>query len=150
MKISIRRAREAEAEQLSGISFAAKKYWNYPESFFEQWTDALKISPEFIAGNNVWVAVRNDEICGFAAISIRETVADLEHMWVVPKYIKQGIGKHLMKTVIEYCEDAGMESLRIESDPHARVFYEKMGARLVGYVDSKPKPRKLPVLRLEL
>ena len=150
MRISIRRAGEAEAGQLSEISLAAKKYWDYPEPFFEHWNDDLKISPEFISNNNVWVAVHNNEILGFTAISIKDAVAELEHMWVTPEYMKKGIGKTLMKTVIEYCEDAGMESLRIESDPNARVFYEKMGARLVGYVESKPAPRKLPVLKLEL
>ena len=71
-------------------------------------------------------------------------------MWVIPKHMKKGIGKILMKTVIGYCEGSGIESLRIESDPNARGFYEKMGARLVDYVESKPEPRKLPVLKLEL
>ena len=150
MNIKIRRAGEAEAKQLSEISFAAKKHWDYPETFFKHWNDALKISPEFIATNNVWVAVHNNERLGFAAISIKKTVAELEHMWVIPKYMRKGIGETLMKTVIEYCKDAGLESLRIESDPNARVFYEKMGARLIGYVESKPAPRKLPVLKLEL
>ena len=150
MKINIRMACETEAEKLSEISFAAKKHWDYPESFFEQWNDALIISPEFIASNNVWVAVHNNEIFGFAAISTKETIAELEHMWVIPKHMKKGVGKHLMNTVIEYCKDVGMTCLRIESDPNARVFYEKMGASLEGYVESKPNPRKLPVLKLEL
>ena len=150
MKISIRRACDSEAHKLSEISLAAKKYWDYPESFFEHWNNALRVSPGFIVNNNVWVATHNNEILGFAAISIKETVAELEHMWVIPKHIKKGVGKHLMKTVIEYCKDAGMAYIRIESDPNARVFYEKLGARMAGYVESKPEPRKLPVLKLEL
>ncbi len=150
MKIRIRMADEAEAEQLSAISLAAKKYWGYPESFFDHWNDVLKISPEFIANNNVWVAVHNNEILGFSAISIKGTIAELEHMWVIPEHMKKGIGKRLMKAVIEYCKNAGMSYLRIESDPNACVFYEKMGARLIDYVESRPEPRKLPVLKLEL
>jgi len=150
MKIRIRMADEAEVEQLSEISLAAKKYWNYPETFFDHWNDVLKISREFIASNNVWVAVHNDEILGFAAISTNEEIVELEHMWVIPKHIKKGVGKRLMKTVIEYCKNSGKAYLRIESDPNAQVFYEKMGAKLIGYVESKPEPRKLPVLKLEL
>ena len=148
--IRIRMAEEAEAEQLSDIAFAAKKYWGYPASFFEHWQDVLRISPAFITNNNVWVAVCNNEILGFAAISIKETIAELEHMWVMPEHMKKGVGKALIEAIIKYCEAAGIESLTIESDPNARGFYEKMGAQLTGYIESKPEPRKLPVLKLEL
>ena len=150
MKVSIRRASKAEAEQLSGIALAAKKHWDYPEPWFELWSDMLKITPEFISNNNVWVATYNNQAVGFAAISMNETVAELEHMWVIPKYMGQGVGKNLMTKVMQYCIHAGMKSLRIESDPNARAFYEKMGARFTGYVESIPKPRKLPVLVIEL
>ena len=149
MKVTIRGAVEAEAQQLSEIALAAKKYWDYPEAYFRLWRDALKITPEFIANNDVWAAVHRGKILGFAAISIDKSVAELEHMWVLPKYTGKGIGKQLMNTVIEYCGDAGIRTLRIESDPNARGFYEKMGARLTGFVEAKPRPRKLPVLELE-
>ena len=150
MEISIRRASKTEAEQLSGIALAAKKNWNYPEPWFKLWGDMLKITPEFILNNNVWVADHNNQIVGFAAISINESVAELEHMWIIPKHMRKGVGENLIKKVIEYCQFNGIEKLRIESDPNAQIFYEKMGAKLIGYVESKPKPRKLPVLELEI
>jgi len=150
MKVRIRKASKTEASQLSEIALAAKKHWNYPELWFELWGDVLEITPKFILNNNVWVADHNDQIVGFAAISMNETIAELEHMWIVPKHMGKGVGENLIRKVIEYCKCTGVESLRIASDPNAQIFYEKMGAKLIGYVESKPKPRKLPVLEMKI
>jgi hypothetical protein len=42
--------------------------------------------------------------------------------------------------------------LRIESDPNAQSFYEKIGARKVGEVHSEvdSQPRVLPVMEINL
>ena len=64
--------------------------------------------------------------------------------------MNQGIGTMLMNQAIEFCRLNNMRALRIESDPNAKTFYEKLGAKHIGYIDSVPKPRKLPVLIIEL
>jgi len=150
IEVSIRKASRADAKQLSGIALAAKRHWNYPEPWFKLWGDVLKITPEFIQNNNVWVADHNNQIVGFAAISINKSIADLEHIWIIPEHMRKGVGENLINKVIEYCQFNSIEKLRIESDPNSRIFYEKMGAKLIGYVESKPKPRTLPVLEIEL
>jgi len=108
----------------------------------------LEVSAEFIRNNKVWVATNDSQILGFIAISVNDQFAELEHMWVLPKFINKKIGKALFKHVVSYCKSNAVCTLRIESDPNAKAFYEKMGAHHIGFVDSIPKPRKLPVLEL--
>jgi len=143
---TIRKANDDEAEKLTEIAIASKKYWNYPESWFEEWSDVLNISPETIHNLDIWVAENDSSPFGFVGISVSDSVAELEHLWVHPDYMSQGTGKSLFKKVIDYCQCNGVKKIRIESDPNAQGFYEKMGAHQVGFVESKPKPRKLPVL----
>ena len=149
MQITLRKAHESEVQQLSEIAYLAKKHWGYSEQWMALWEDGLVIAPEFITNNNVWVATESKKIVGFAVICIENSMAELEHLWVEPNHMRKGIGERLFKNILDYCRLNGIEKLRIESDPNAQAFYEKMGAELVAYVDSVPKPKKLPVLEIE-
>jgi hypothetical protein len=42
----IRRARREDAETLTRISFDSKRYWGYPEAYFEHWAAELTIDAE--------------------------------------------------------------------------------------------------------
>jgi len=150
MDIIVRYALETEAAKLSDIAVASKKYWDYPDSWIDMWAPERVINPGFISSNYVRVAIQKKEIVGFSAISLNDAEAELEHMWVLPAHIKQGIGKLLLMDAMQFCKKRFVHLLRIESDPNAKAFYEKMGAYHIGYVDSKPKPRKLPVLIMNI
>jgi len=150
MKILIRDAKQAEAAQLSEIALAAKKYWHYPESWFELWKDTLKVTPTLIEQDHFWVAEYEGHPVGFVGISIANAVAKLEHMWVLPAFIHHGIGKLLFQHIMRYCRTNAIGQIRIEADPNATGFYEKMGAHQIGFIDSIPTPRKLPVLILDV
>ena len=150
MKITIREAKEEEASQLTRIAIASKKYWNYPDAWFELWSDTFEITSETIRKYKIWVAEENKQPIGFIGVSLGDGKAELEHLWVLPEFFNKGVGRSLFDTVVEYCRRKRISQIRIESDPNAKAFYEKMGARHVGFVESKPEPRKLPVLVLKL
>ena len=61
--MQIRRATPDEADTLTSIAHAAKRHWNYPEKWIEQWRSDLTITPEFIAKNEVYVAVGGRRHC---------------------------------------------------------------------------------------
>ena len=44
----IRRASPGDAEVLTRIAFAAKRYWGYPERWIEHWSESLTVTPEFV------------------------------------------------------------------------------------------------------
>src|SRR5437660_12917814 len=77
MLIQIRRAKPNEAESLTAIAHAAKRHWGYPESWIERWTSDLAITPDFIANNEVFVAVNGGKIVGSCALVSSDSVAEL-------------------------------------------------------------------------
>lgn len=129
-----------EAGQLSGIARRAKAHWGYAPEQIERWRGSfLTVTADYIAAQQVWVAVTgSDEPVAFAALEHHEGDAVLEHLWVLPEYMSQGIGTRLMK----YAARAAPEFI-FTSDPHADAFYLKLGARRVGEVFSHLQGRTL-------
>ena len=131
---SIVRAKPSDAAALTALAFAAKRHWEYPESWMEAWTDQLTITPEFILRHPTVVAKRDGELLGVAGFEITGDDALLLHLWVEPAAMRQGIGAALFAECEANARRAGAVRLIVESDPHAEGFYRKMGARLRGRV----------------
>jgi GNAT superfamily N-acetyltransferase len=148
---TIRRATPEEAATLTNIALAAKRHWGYPEHWIKHWESDLTISPEFIANNEVYVAESDGNPQGFYALSIENTKAELEHMWVLPDSIGTGIGKELFLDAMDRASDLRIKEIGITADPNAAGFYEHMGAQRVGNLESEMDglPRKLPRLKIE-
>jgi ribosomal protein S18 acetylase RimI-like enzyme len=150
--MKIRQAKTEDAEILSNIAFAAKSFWNYPESWLNLWKDALTISPEFINKNEVYLAESDRKVLGFYALILNDEKVQLEHLWISPESIGGGIGKKLMADAIEKAKSFGAATIEIESEPNAFGFYQKQGAVKIGEIRSKieGQERILPIMRIEL
>jgi GNAT superfamily N-acetyltransferase len=150
--VNLRRALAEEAGQLSEIALQAKSQWGYPENWIEHWKADLTITPEFITANEVFVAAEGNNILGFCALALREDKAELEHMWVKPEHMGTGVGRKLLIHAKERARALSARSLEISADPNAAGFYEHLGARQIGTVESEieGKPRVLPRLSLDL
>jgi ribosomal protein S18 acetylase RimI-like enzyme len=150
--VEILRARPSDAEALTWISFAAKRYWGYPERWIERWRETLTISPEFIRRNETYAAVVEGKPVGFYTLVGEGREITLEHLWVVPECIGAGIGRTLFDHAIRRAASLGAEVVGVESDPNAEGFYRRMGATRVGEI-SYPidgQERTLPVLVVEV
>lgn len=140
MPIAIRRARPEEAGWLTEIACRAKAHWGYSAEQIAAWRPAfLTISSDYIKRHSVWVA---DDAKGgaLAFAALEQTAADvvLEHLWVLPEHIGRGIGSRLFHHI------AGLAGeFSFTSDPQADGFYLKLGARLVGEVESAHQGRML-------
>lgn len=152
MSIQIRRARPAEAAVLTEIAHAAKRHWGYPENWIQHWKADLTITPDFIAQNEMYVALREEEIVGCCAIAFSESVAELEHMWIRPDHIGTGVGRALFLHVKERAANLKVPALEISADPNAEGFYQRMGATRTGEVQSEieGEARVLPRLTLAI
>lgn len=150
MRVRIRSAKQEDASVLSDIALAAKRHWGYPDEWLAKWTNVLRITPDFIAQNPVWVASDGPEILGFLGLSVSGADAEIEHLWVLPPHINHGVGRKLLEHALRYCRQQGVRQLRIESDPHAKGFYERFGARQIGETESEPASRLLPVLVIDV
>lgn len=146
--VDIQAARPPDAQRLTTIAHAAKRYWSYSEELISLWQADLTVSPQFIADNPVFCAVRSSEIAGFYALSRQRETFELEHLWVDPQHMGTGIGALLFQHAVRTVRSMGGSVLNIASDPHAEGFYLRMGASRVGEVSSRPEGRTLPLLTL--
>ncbi|MGL4649762.1 MAG: GNAT family N-acetyltransferase [Caldilineaceae bacterium] len=132
--VKIVRASASHAARLTQIAHAAKSYWGYPAHWIELWRNQLTISPAFIEANEVWAAVADDAVQGFYALTGVPPQMTLDHMWVMPASIGQGIGAALYGHALGRAAALGGRCLEIEADPNAEPFYQRMGAVTVGEV----------------
>ena len=150
--MQIVRARPGDAARLTDIAFAAKRQWDYPESWIESWRDALTVRPEFIAGHETYAAVLDARPVGFYALGRGGDRMELLHLWVLPEAMGRGVGRSLFGHALERARKAGCRVLEIESDPNAEGFYQHMGAHRVGarVKELEGQRRELPILIFEI
>lgn len=151
MTVVIRRALTTEAETLTLIAQEAKRHWGYPKHWLKLWQEDLTILPEFVADNPVYLAEDEGHVLGFYALVRGEDRAQLEHMWVAPRFIGQGIGKDLFIHAMQEAAGQNVSVIEISSDPNAEGFYRKMGAERIGEVSSEidGQTRRLPRLAID-
>jgi GNAT superfamily N-acetyltransferase len=150
--VHIVRAKLSQAATLSAIAWAAKAFWNYPSDWMERWREQLTITPIFIAENEVFAAIINRQTIAFHALLQRADVLRLEHLWVLPDWMGQGIGRALFRQAAERAVARGALSLTIEADPNAEPFYRRMGAVRSGVIATEiyGRRRDLPILTFDL
>ena len=101
MSLRIRRALPSEADALTQIAHDAKRHWGYPEHWIQHWQTDLTLSSDFISNNQVYVAEQDSGIVGFYDLILPGEKAELEHMWVAPAHIGEGIGKELFVNAMQ-------------------------------------------------
>ncbi|MFN0109799.1 MAG: GNAT family N-acetyltransferase [Blastocatellia bacterium] len=152
METSFQRASFADTRALTEIAFAAKRHWDYPESWIEAWREDLTITSDFIERQNVYAANVADKLIGFYALVVNESVTELDHLWVLPEWIGKGIGRRLLNHALDHAAAIGAQQIEIVSDPNAEGFYLKAGARKIGEVIStiEGQQRRLPRLAIDI
>jgi GNAT superfamily N-acetyltransferase len=150
--VHIIRAQPSEAATLSAIAWAAKASWDYPSDWMQQWQEQLTITPIFIAENEVFGAIINRQTVAFHALLQSADVLRLEHLWVLPNWMGQGIGRALFRHASKRAAARGVLSLTIEADPNAEPFYRRMGAIRSGVIATEidGHRRDLPILTFDL
>ena len=80
----------------------------------------------------------------FAALETGAKGAVLEHLWVLPDHMGRGIGTRLFHHIA-----ARTGEFTFTSDPQADGFYLKLGARVIGQVESDYQGRTLSLFRYD-
>ena len=150
--MEIVRAKPEDAATLTVIAFAAKRHWGYPERWIESWRDALTVQPDFILTHETYAAVVENRTVGFYALDCKGDRLDLQHLWVSPDAMGQGVGRFLFTHALQRARVLRFGVLEIESDPNADGFYQRMGARRIGtrVATVEGQPRELPVFVYEV
>lgn len=161
MRIVIRPAAITDSEALTNISYAAKRYWNYPKEYFDIWENELTITPAYIQNNKVYVAEVDGQIVGyFSLVEVKDDFRAgkvfikkgfwLEHIFILPGYIGKGIGTQLINYLKSLCQKLCIDKIRILSDPNAKGFYEKIGAQYMGESPSSIMGRTVSLYILDI
>lgn len=148
--VVIIRATPEMAARLSQIAHSAKSYWGYPAQWIELWHNQLTIAPDFVLKNEVWAAELEHTILGFFALTGKPPCLTLEHMWVMPAGIRQGIGRALWERAMAIAQESGATRVELEADPNSEGFYLRMGAQTVGEVSYvlEGQRRVLPLMEV--
>lgn len=147
-EVEIRRATGRDAEALTRIAFAAKRYWGYPERWIEHWSETLTITPGFVVDNAVFAAFYDGEHFAFYALTGTGDKLELDHLWVSPAWVGSGAGRLLFEHAMHEAASRGASTVEIEADPNAEGFYLRMGARRVGenVYEIEGQRRTLPLM----
>ena len=130
--MNMRAANVTEQSVLASIAISAKSSWGYSSDQIVSWREGLSPTAESIHSQPTFVAEINGEIVGFYQCILRDQMAHLEHLWVLPKVMRQGIGRALVAHAVGFAAGYGIGSLSIDSDPHAEPFYASCGAIRMG------------------
>lgn len=149
----IRLARPEEAPLLSALALRSKGYWGYNLEFLTNCKEELSYTCEQLASpaNSFQVAVLPKQIiAGFFALNFLGTEhPELDALFVDPKYIGKGWGKHLLSAAILVAKSHQAKTITLHSEPFAENFYLQNGATKVGETESQSIPgRFLPLLEI--
>src|SRR5256885_12005570 len=121
--MQILRSRPDDAAMLTAIALAAKRHWGYPERWIGSWIHLLTVEPRAIAEQETYTAYLDGEEVGFYSLCRALDRMCLEHLWVLPKAMRRGVGRALFIHAVERVRALGFVTLEIESDPNAVGFY---------------------------
>lgn len=156
----IRKAINGDQQRLTELSFASKRYWQYPEHYYTAWQSELTITRSYLEQNSVYIIENQALTAGYYSLVLLEKnlVVEgqalsrgywLDHMFVLPEYIGTGLGRKLFAHLCTMCETKKIRSVNLLADPYARGFYEKMGCVYVKDYLSTIEGRTTPLLRID-
>ena len=136
---------------MSRLAIASKASWGYSESEMTIFRDELNIPGERLVSLSGHVAETGGEIVGYYTLTEHSSdVIELEHLFVDPKWFRQGIGAQLLEHAVSQCRDRGFRRMKIISDPNAPGFYTRHGAAKAADHQSSIPGRTIPVLEIDL
>ncbi|MEI4832180.1 GNAT family N-acetyltransferase [Bacillus sp. FJAT-53711] len=146
----VRAALLEEANELSNLALSSKATWNYSEEFILACKEDLTITEQYIKNNYVYILEEKQETVGFFSFQRKEGDS-LDFLYLHPNYKGKGYGRILWESVVQKAVELNIKSFTIDSDPNAKGYYVKMGAKQIGEIPSTVfKNRMLPLLRYDL
>lgn len=147
----IRPARPQEAAALRELAHRSKAHWPYSAEFLAAVRPLLRLEPGDVERDVVHLLEIDGEVAGWHRVSLRDRHAELEDLWLEPRFIGIGHGRVLFEDAVTVARTAAASVLEWDAEPFAVGFYAAMGGAVVGEVPSAAQPgRLLPRMRLEL
>ena len=132
----------------------SKAVWGYDDAFMERCRPILRVDPGLVAeGLTAVVADEDDRPVAVAQLECEADppLAEIDLFFVDPPFQGRGVGRVLFAWILDTVRDRGLGRIGILSDPGARPFYERMGAKFMKMAPSDAiAGRELPWLELDV
>jgi GNAT superfamily N-acetyltransferase len=150
--VTIRKANQSEAPDLTALCLRSKAHWGYDAEFMRRCVSSLTVSEQSIAEGRVLVATDEaGRAVGTVSVMQDGDDAELGLMFVDPSAIGGGIGRTLFGEAVKLARRLGYRRMTILADVNAAPFYERMGARFLHDAPSDAIPgRTLPFYEYDL
>lgn len=147
----IRRARRDEAALLRELAHRSKAHWPYSTEFLERARPLLHLETDDLARHEVWVLELDGEVAGWHRVTMHGARAELEDLWLEPRWIRTGRGRLLFEHAVGVARRHHATRLEWDAEPFAEGFYRAMGGVEIGRTESVVEEgRTLPRMRLDL
>ena len=152
----VRHAHPDEIPDLNQLAWQSKATWGYDADFMAAAIPDLEVTADQVGAGHVFVIELRGELLAFCTIEIdaqNPGSAELVHCFVAPGHQGQNLGRLLWNYSLRELQQRypAVRRLTVVSDPNAVGFYERCGARRVGYTPSIVDPRRLlPRLAIEV
>ena len=136
--LSFEKATIEQAEYLTQLALDSHAHWGYRTCSDEVSRKVLGTKPEHFDLNQHYLAKEGDTVIGmFGLTKDRDEngkeVNELVHFFLQPKYIGKGYGRLLFEECVRRAkEELHWNSFELDSDWHAKEFYQKMGCVWIG------------------
>jgi ribosomal-protein-alanine N-acetyltransferase len=127
--------RAMRIDDLSAVSEIETASYEFPWSL-GVFADCLK------AGHPCWVLCVDALVAGFGILSMGAGEAHVLNICIAPHYRAQGLGRHLLRRLLDIARWNGAERVFLEvrpSNPLAKTLYES-----VGFAEIGNRPRYYP------
>ena len=141
----------SDAKKLTEIALKSKAFWGYSDEQIKSWIKDLTVSEKMIQEMNAYKFVSNHKTVGFYILNQpKENSIELEFLFVLPNYIRQGIGKRLLQHSFEKAKILNANTIQLLADPNAVPFYQSKGFVITDKKESTIASRFLPVMQKNL
>jgi GNAT superfamily N-acetyltransferase len=142
--IDIRRATAADASIVAAIYLTARRRFlpyaplAHPEEDVRQW-----ITTVLIPAGGVYVAVAADAVVGMLALSDDGAVRWIDHLYLHPDAVNQGIGTALLQHALALLAPP-VHLYTFQANTGTRRFYERYGFQPIAYGDGSTNEEGCP------
>ena len=150
--MKIEKTIRTDAKELTELTIRSKSHWDYSKQQIEKWRDDLTVSETYIIEKEVYKLIddKNKIIGYYSYFKIDELNIKLENLFVEPKFIGCGYGKMLMSDFLERVKKTKSEKIILDADPNVEKFYEHIGFKVIGQLETSIKDRFLPIMELKI
>ena len=140
-----------DADLLSAVAYDSKKTWGYTDELMAVWKSDLEVTPTYILHNKVVKVFDHNQLIGFYAIkTIADASAEIDYLWLIPTQFRRNYGRKIFQHLLRHLSNNNYQKATLVAEPHAHVFYEKMGGTVTGQFQSKISGRFLAIYEYQI